>query len=683
MERITLASLDIDYQDVLKAMVETKKAIDTNKEITKELIEENKKLEAQGKKGSAQWEQNAKAIEVNGVSLKGLSAEYTANQKVMTANLFTKDAELGTLEKLANRNKELRIALRGLNLETEEGKKKQKEYIGEIDNNTKFIKENTDAQTKQFMNVGNYGSALQGLPEPLGKATAGVKGFSKQLLALLANPIVAIIAAIVGAFMLLVKAFKTNEEASEKFKTIMSGITAVFTEILGRIVSLGQALIKVFKGDFKGAAEEAKAAFVGLRDAIQENFKNGTEEAKLQRKIRNDEIALLETIAKRNKEIAEIKKQSADKSIDAAKREAGERKAEELSIANLKDQLALQGERVRLAEMEMENTHVNQRSEEQRRKIAEERAKLYELETSSLNEQAGIVARRVEAERTRAAEEKARADERIAAINEEIRLQDEAMIREMEREDAIAKKRALEIEKAKEEAIALEQWEYERKILNAQNDLALREAQNEDIFSLDRARLQMQYEMEIRAAEETGADVALINKKYKAFNEALAKEEQNAKLSAYRGFAGDVANLFGKNTAVGRAAAVAQTSIATYQSATESYKAMSGIPVVGPALGFAAAGVAVAAGLVNVKKILSTKSGLPGDSGGGGGGISGSVPGAGAVSAFRPSPTTGSNYYDSVGVMKDAIENIQPVMILEDFQKANQRAIAPKQAALL
>jgi len=76
------------------------------------------------------------------------------------------------------------------------------------------------------------------------------------------------------------------------------------------------------------------------------------------------------------------------------------------------------------------------------------------------------------------------------------------------------------------------------------------------------------------------------------------------------------ATLLGESTAAGKAAAIAATTIDTYQSATAAYKSLAGIPVVGPALGGIAAGVAVAAGLANVKKILAVKT----PSGGGGGG---------------------------------------------------------------
>jgi len=90
-----------------------------------------------------------------------------------------------------------------------------------------------------------------------------------------------------------------------------------------------------------------------------------------------------------------------------------------------------------------------------------------------------------------------------------------------------------------------------------------------------------------------------------------------------------LANNLGKETAAGKAAAIASALISTYQSATDSYKSLAGIPYIGPALGFAAAGAATAAGLANVKAIASTKT-----PGGGGGGSS--VPGG--VRPSQPQP---------------------------------------------
>lgn len=67
---------------------------------------------------------------------------------------------------------------------------------------------------------------------------------------------------------------------------------------------------------------------------------------------------------------------------------------------------------------------------------------------------------------------------------------------------------------------------------------------------------------------------------------------------------------------VGKAAAIAETVINTYKAAMGAYSAMSAIPIVGPALGVAAAGAAVAAGMTNIQNIKSQSFGGGGSSGG-------------------------------------------------------------------
>lgn len=71
---------------------------------------------------------------------------------------------------------------------------------------------------------------------------------------------------------------------------------------------------------------------------------------------------------------------------------------------------------------------------------------------------------------------------------------------------------------------------------------------------------------------------------------------------------GNLQTLLGKESAAGKAMAVAQATIDTYKSAVSAYSSMSGIPIVGPALGAIAAAAAVAAGIQNIKKITSTKA---------------------------------------------------------------------------
>lgn len=87
-------------------------------------------------------------------------------------------------------------------------------------------------------------------------------------------------------------------------------------------------------------------------------------------------------------------------------------------------------------------------------------------------------------------------------------------------------------------------------------------------------------------------------------------DQQNAQLDTAKDFFGNISALQNsenkKIAAVGRAAAIAQATINTYQSATAAYAAMAGIPYIGPALGAAAAAAAIAAGLANVAKIRSS-----------------------------------------------------------------------------
>jgi len=136
--------------------------------------------------------------------------------------------------------------------------------------------------------------------------------------------------------------------------------------------------------------------------------------------------------------------------------------------------------------------------------------------------------------------------------------------------------------------------------------------------------------------EKANADAIIeIDKRKAAAREAYLSAGSTALKNA--------AAIAGEATDTGKALAVAAATIDTYQSAVSSYKSLAGIPVVGPALGFAAAGVAVAAGLMNVKKILAVKT----PKGGGGGGAP-SDPGRGAAIGGATAPQF--NVVGSTGV---------------------------------
>ncbi len=90
--------------------------------------------------------------------------------------------------------------------------------------------------------------------------------------------------------------------------------------------------------------------------------------------------------------------------------------------------------------------------------------------------------------------------------------------------------------------------------------------------------------------------------------------QQNAQLNTAKTFFGALEGLQNSSNSrmarIGKAAAIANAIITTYQSATGAYASLASIPYVGPALGAAAAAAAIAAGMANVAAIRSQNTGF-------------------------------------------------------------------------
>lgn len=108
--------------------------------------------------------------------------------------------------------------------------------------------------------------------------------------------------------------------------------------------------------------------------------------------------------------------------------------------------------------------------------------------------------------------------------------------------------------------------------------------------------------------------------------EAAKKKAREDALTATSDTLGQIADLFGRQTAAGKAAAIAQATIDTYLSAQKAYTSTIGIPVVGPVLAPINAGLAIAAGIKNIKAITAVQT--PDGGGGGGGNISNAFTGS-------------------------------------------------------
>lgn len=90
-------------------------------------------------------------------------------------------------------------------------------------------------------------------------------------------------------------------------------------------------------------------------------------------------------------------------------------------------------------------------------------------------------------------------------------------------------------------------------------------------------------------------------------DEQLAQRRQKTMATALNNLASLQNSNNKKMAEVGKAAAIAQATIDTYKAANAAYSAMAGIPIIGPALGAAAAAAAIVAGLNNVAQISNIK----------------------------------------------------------------------------
>lgn len=172
----------------------------------------------------------------------------------------------------------------------------------------------------------------------------------------------------------------------------------------------------------------------------------------------------------------------------------------------------------------------------------------------------------------------------INRVNEENRLAQEEL--RIEREAQAKEKALLDLEN--------------QKVLNEENFLAQAE--------IEKQQNEIRRQQEVENADKTGADISLINAKYAELNEQIEEAKNQNKLKIASDTFGSLATIFGEESKAGKAMAIAQTTIDTYQSAISAYKSLSGIPIVGPVLGGIAAAAAVASGLAAVKKITATKT---------------------------------------------------------------------------
>lgn len=264
-------------------------------------------------------------------------------KQTMEAEAVIQNKEAGTLQKLTAFNKQLTIEKKKLNLETVDGVKRLNEINAQLDKNNQLMKDSASAAEKQRMNIGNYASALDGLPGPLGAASGAGQKFVGVLDIIKKHPIIFAISLIVAAFAGLVKIFKSTEEGGDKIAVIMGKLKGILDVLKIAAQSVALAFVDLLSGKLGKAAEHMKEGFGGMGERMKDAAKAGGELAKSLDDIADEKLAynidaIREKIAQLRTEAAEttdpgeraaklreaiaLTKEMYDKQIDWSKRAA-------------------------------------------------------------------------------------------------------------------------------------------------------------------------------------------------------------------------------------------------------------------------------------------------------------------------------------------------------------------------
>ena len=615
-------NIESNLQKYALEAAEAKKKVD-------ELKAANDLLKQSGKEGTAEFE-------VSEAALKNANDEYRKAASQVKTQIAANGSEAGSRKQLSE---VLKLQMQDLG---KLGSAYIKNAQGQKELNPLYIEQRKRiSETKQAIidydlalndgrsNVGRYSESLNGalgkissLPGPLGNAAKGITGVTKASWAFIATPIGAVIGALVLVIGLVVKAFKTFDPLIDKIQQGIAGLTAAFTFIKESVVAL-------FTGQEKlnGSMRDAVKAGVELKKMEQElddmNWKLIEGEAKKKRQIdelllqskdrtksEKERIALIDEALKIEEAAYEEKKKVAEKEQEIAQDKIiTGRGLTEQEIANIKElgvayAISLKDKRG-ITDEEIQN-------------LAEANAKIETVLNESvmirekaINRQNVILDKQLE-------DDKKRTEKRVEAekkANDAIIKAREEMDKAISDLDDMFYSNMEEGIKTSQDTIDKnlqnrEDKHQQKLLIDAQNRRSILENAVTSEYELKVTQLQADYDLEIAAAAETGADVLLIEKKFAGYKLILEKETQKSKYQVIANFAGSVAGLLKKNTIAHKIAAVAEASINTYLGASAAFTAMAKIPPA-PVWGVIAAASAVAAGLANVAAIVGVNPDSP------------------------------------------------------------------------
>tara|TARA_R110002073_G_scaffold185647_1_gene344165 strand:+ start:42 stop:1583 length:1542 start_codon:yes stop_codon:yes gene_type:complete len=441
----------------------------------------------------------------------------------------------------------------------------------EVKSNIKSVTKDTDKMAGSLDNVNKEAKEGIGNFQVMGVSLNGVKNSFAKIIPtakLMFGTIKAgLISTGIGAFLVaigsLVSYFTNTKRGADQLSKAFTAMGAVIDVIKDRISKVGEALSFVFSGEFRKAGDALKGTFAGIADEIEREVRAMTELKQRTQDLRDADFDFMIQKAATRQEIERARLVAEDETKSAKERLDNLKKALELEAETTKKELVLAKERMLIQQEEMK---LSENLAEDEEKLAQLKVAFIETETASIK-----MRRRVVTE--------------VNALEREINAEKTARIKE--ERDALKALQAADVEKMKgfvKMATVFEQ-EIERQI-KAVDKLA----QAEEI-SFEKKKT---IELSLKELSEQRIEWAAMS--------------QNERLNLAKNTLSDLTKIAGEETQAGKALAITQATIDTFQSAQASYKSLAGIPVIGPALGGVAAAAAVAMGLKNIAAIRGANS---------------------------------------------------------------------------
>ena len=308
-------------------------------------------------------------------SYAALSAQYALN-KIRLNNLTEEE------RKNTEQGQKLEAETRDIYDRMNELQKATGKYTLEVGNYEKAIGQLMGTQGRWYQNLMMLQAlSAGGLTQGLKMAGQAVQSLGKQLLKLLANPIVAIIAAIAAVFMALSKAITSSEKNTRALERVMAPLKGIMDALLGVIQEAASWLLKGaeaivnFTGSVMRLAE--KLPFVGkamkdINDKVEENIRL----TKQRQRLADQERTWGEASARLMVRVAKLRA-DAESTKNAEHRLQLLQQAQKLEDMAYKSEMAYQ--RTVLDNMEKEAAK-NQSDTETLNALSQQRIKVYNLE---------------------------------------------------------------------------------------------------------------------------------------------------------------------------------------------------------------------------------------------------------------------------------------------------------------